>query len=517
MSKLPNKWVLANLGDLADYTNGKAFTMREWEEEGLPIIRIQNLNDHKASFNYTSVEHDHRLKALKGSLLVSWAASLDAYIWTGKDAWVNQHIFNVHTYDNFVDKKFLYYAIKYAIKDLQSKTRGSGIIHITKSTFENHKIPLPPFAEQLAIVEKLDESNSKIQSCRIKLKDTLENIKRYRQSILLEAIKGNLTKDWREKSGVDDRWNTSLLGDLIQTSGSGQTPKGGETSYKETGTPFIRSQNVISFGFKYEGLAYIDDKQAYDLRNSEVHAGDVLLNITGTSIGRSTIVPPDLDGARINQHVFAIKTQPELLPSFLNYYLSSPLIQRRIVEENYGSTRQALTKQQILNFTVPIPTIAEQIEIVSVIKSKLDFAKKCEIVVKDSYGELDKLFSSIIIKAFRGELSSSKLEDDHASILINNIKTAKFSYQESLVKLQKGAIKQSKKKTNMKAKPAKTFAELFERLENLGGFALPIRLLAETELENDIDTFYDLLREGRNNGSLDVPVGTNSAIKIIKR
>src|SRR5690606_2628555 len=110
----------------------------------------------------------------------------------------------------------------------------------------------------------------------------------------------------------------------------------------------------------YEGLAFLDEKQANGLKNVEVFENDVLLNITGASIGRVCLAPKDLKGARVNQHVCIIRTNEFILPSFLNIYLSSPTMQNFINDENYGVTRQALTKGQILDLNIPVPNLNEQ-------------------------------------------------------------------------------------------------------------------------------------------------------------
>ena len=127
--------------------------------------------------------------------------------------------------------------------------------------------------------------------------------------------------------------------------------------------------NIVFFGFKRDGLAYLDDVQAEALKNVTVRSGDVLLNITGASIGRVTTAPPEMDGARVNQHVCIIRTSEYLDPRFLAAYLSSPEMQAHIGSQNYGVTRQALTKTQILEFRIPLPPVGEQKRIIEALIS----------------------------------------------------------------------------------------------------------------------------------------------------
>ena len=168
-----------------------------------------------------------------------------------------------------------------------------------------------------------------------------------------------------------------LLGEATTKVGSGATPRGGEAAYKTSGVPLIRSMNIHFDGLRREGLAFLDAEQADDLKNVEVRARDVLLNITGASIGRVAIAPPDMDGARVNQHVCIIRPTRDLDPSFLRWYLASPSMQRLIHGIESGATRQALTKEKILGFEVPLLSAREQQGIVAEIEtqfSRLDEA-----------------------------------------------------------------------------------------------------------------------------------------------
>jgi len=113
------------------------------------------------------------------------------------------------------------------------------------------------------------------------------------------------------------------LKSLTSKIGSGATPRGGRESYVTSGTPLIRSMNVHFGGFSPEGLVYLTDDQAAALSSATVQTDDVLLNITGASIGRVTTAPDSMAGARVNQHVTIIRPLPDLVPAFLSLYLAS--------------------------------------------------------------------------------------------------------------------------------------------------------------------------------------------------
>ena len=152
-------------------------------------------------------------------------------------------------------------------------------------------------------------------------------------------------------------WQTKPLKSVATKIGSGSTPDGGRTSYVAEGIPLIRSMNVHFRGFVDDGLVYLTDEQADGLANVIVQPDDVLLNITGASIGRVTTAPRHMSGARVNQHVTIIRPTPELDPFYLAKFLASPAVQYMINDIQVGATRQALTKAKIEQFEIPLPPL----------------------------------------------------------------------------------------------------------------------------------------------------------------
>jgi type I restriction enzyme S subunit len=167
------------------------------------------------------------------------------------------------------------------------------------------------------------------------------------------------------KGPLSGGWHRVRLGDYVTKIGSGITPLGGHASYVNTGIPLIRSQNVHFNNFVDEGLAHISAEQDARMEGTRVLPGDVLLNITGASIGRVCVVPERLCPANVNQHVSIIRCKAEIHPQFLSFYISTPEFQRFITDTQAGATRQALTKALIENFRIPLPTPEEQRRIVA--------------------------------------------------------------------------------------------------------------------------------------------------------
>ncbi|AYA04297.1 restriction endonuclease subunit S [Acinetobacter sp. WCHAc010034] len=164
-------------------------------------------------------------------------------------------------------------------------------------------------------------------------------------------------------------WKTYHLKDITVKIGSGSTPTGGSGAYKEDGISLIRSQNVLDYKFTKDGLAFIDDDQAYALRGVTVEENDVLLNITGDSVARCCSAPKSWLPARVNQHVAILRSNPDLLNhSFLKYALLAAKEELLILSE-IGGTRNALTKGLIEQFKLLLPPLPQQKAIASVLSS----------------------------------------------------------------------------------------------------------------------------------------------------
>lgn len=161
------------------------------------------------------------------------------------------------------------------------------------------------------------------------------------------------------------------LGGYATKIGSGQTPSGGYRAYSTSGIPLIRSQNVLMGSFTTDGLALISKQIDEEMSGSRVVKGDVLLNITGASIGRVCVVPDEICPANVNQHVCIIRCSDGLLPAYLAAALASPEFQSLIWQDQAGATRQALTKDMIEGFQIPWRPIDDQRQIAARLKAQL--------------------------------------------------------------------------------------------------------------------------------------------------
>lgn len=193
-------------------------------------------------------------------------------------------------------------------------------------------------------------------------------------------------------------WNTEELGDKTSKVGSGITPKGGDKNYKALGRPFVRSQNIGWGILILEDVAYIDEATHSTFLSTEIAEGDVLLNITGASIGRSAVANRSIKGGNVNQHVCIIRTKTnKLTPFFLNQFLLSQNGQNQIDSFQAGGNRQGLNFAQIRSFSVPLPPKIEEQQKIADCLSSIDElvaaqTQKVEALKAHKNGLMQQLF-----------------------------------------------------------------------------------------------------------------------------
>lgn len=183
IGEIPEEWELLPMNKLAQYINGMAFKPSEWKEDGIPIVRIENLNDLNAPFNYYGGQVDEKYILKNEDILLSWSASLGVYLWNRGKAVLNQHIFKVIPRKD-ISKYYLFWSLHRAIENLSRFTHGSTMKHFQKGELERTKLALPHFPEQQKIAEILTTADRKIELLNRKKKQA-ERLKKGLMQILL--------------------------------------------------------------------------------------------------------------------------------------------------------------------------------------------------------------------------------------------------------------------------------------------------------------------------------------------
>lgn len=199
---------------------------------------------------------------------------------------------------------------------------------------------------------------------------------------------------------------TVPLGKLTSLISSGSTPLGGANVYLESGpVMLVRSQNVLMRELNLDDVAFITEETAERMKRTVVHKNDVLLNITGASIGRVSTFEIEKVKANVNQHVCIIRSIPELLDHrYLLHFIAQPKFQNQINSTQHGGTRQALTFPQIRNFQIPLPSLGEQRRIAAI----LDKADGVRRKRKEAIALTEDLLRSAFLEMFGDPVTNPK-------------------------------------------------------------------------------------------------------------
>lgn len=382
-------------------------------------------------------------------------------------------------------------------------------IRLQKDKFFNQKVLLPEGEEQEELLSKILTFKKGKSDLENEIRQQKELVARLKQSILQEAILGKLTVDWREQNPnaepagklldriksekdklIRDKkirkekplptiayeavpfelpqgWVWCRLGEICSKTGSGSTPKGGRSAYPSTGIKFLRSQNVYDDGLRYDGLAFISKRTHEKMKGTQVLAEDLLLNITGGSIGRCCIVPKDFDEGNINQHIAIIRTVDSNIRYFIHKVICSPYFQREIIKVQTGAGREGLPKNKMDQVIIALPPCEEQNAIVQKVEGLLEKCRTLESEITQSEERGQILMQAVLKETFENKITKTsglgimaEFEAPHGSSSTSSIPSNKKGFAKLVLA---GKIicecKDSREFTNIKFQKLQHLAE----------------------------------------------------------
>lgn len=327
------------LGDIATHINGFAFKPEDRGTVGLPIIRIQDLTGNAYDLGFYAGNYPERIEIKDGDVLISWSASLGVYVWDKGKALLNQHIFKVVFDKCEVNREYFVYAVRYKLKEMESKTHGASMKHIVKKDFDNTLIPFPTLEEQENIANLLDKIS------------TIILVRQQQLQKLDELVKARFVEMFGDcKSMVSMNKLCSII-----TDGTHQPPR-----FQESGIPFIFVSNLVGNVVTYNAEKFIsEDTYAELYKRTPIEIGDLLLSTVG-SYGHPAVVTEDRKFL-FQRHIAYLKPRHNMVNSFyLHSALLAPDGQRQIEEKVKGIAQKTLNLSEIKKIVVPLPTIEEQ-------------------------------------------------------------------------------------------------------------------------------------------------------------
>ena len=389
-------WDYKKLGELVQVLNGYAFKSSLYENQGIRVLRITNVQkgnivDDDPKYYPLSLTDEIRNYLLKESdLLMSLTGNVGRVGLLTKEmlpAALNQRVACLRILSNGLNLGFLFHYLNSDKFEQDAVLSAKGIAQKNMSTewLKDYKLPLPPISVQQSIVSELDKINELIRLKKEQLKD-YDNLA---QSIFYEMFGDPVVN---EKG-----WEVKKLGELSDLICNGNTPKGGSEVYVDTGFLFLRSQNVWKNRIELDDVAFIDEATHKSLKKSSLKHNDLLITKTGrintenSSLGRTALFEGEDNSANINGHVYLVRLKDGMVHKFVLYILISNSFRELIRKTCVGGIdKRQLNKDHIEDFPIIFPPIELQKKYVE----RIELIEKQKDQVRSTIQALETLLAS---------------------------------------------------------------------------------------------------------------------------
>jgi type I restriction enzyme, S subunit len=378
-------WQRVKLGEVCDLVNGDAYRESDWSTTGVPIIRIQNLNDAEKPFNYWRGDLDDRVVVNSGDVLLAWSGtpgtSFGTHLWERGLAVLNQHIFRVDLNKERLDSDYAVFAINEQLEEMIGRAHGAvGLRHVTRREVESLEIPLPPLEEQRRIAARLREQLSILAEARAALEAQLGDAESLPAAHLRAVFESEQVKDCPQKR----------LGEVCRFVGGMQPSKG--TFKYAPAEGYVRLVQIQDFR-RSDVPAYIRAEDSSRRFNED----DVMIGRYGPPLFQ---ILRGLSGA---YNVALIKTVPSdlLLKEYLYFLLQEPCIQNAVIAQSQRAAGQTGVQKEFLeNLIVPIPSISKQRAIATRLEEESFTSRQLRDALRAKLSELEKLPAALLRAAF---------------------------------------------------------------------------------------------------------------------
>ena len=378
---------MARLGDVATYVNGFAFKPSDWSDEGLPIIRIQDLTGNSYQANRYNGSYLPKYEVNDGDVLISWSASLGVYVWKGEKAVLNQHIFKVVFDKAEVDKSFFVHQVQNVLENAASEAHGATMKHLTKPVFDALPFYLPDIEKQKEISAVLDRVSELI---------ALRKEQLAKQDQLVKSRFIELFGDPEHNEKTIPTLPMTELCEIIDGDRGANYPK--QEEFSDNGfCLFLNAKNVTANGFSFENCMFITAEKDKLLRKGKLSRGDVVLTTRGT-IGNLAFY----DGAvpyehiRINSGMVILRMKRERITE--RFFIEQFKMQLASIKEKIasGSAQPQLPISTMNKIVMLVPDVELQHQFAAFVEQ----TDKSKLAIQKSLDKLELLKKSLMQQYF---------------------------------------------------------------------------------------------------------------------
>jgi type I restriction enzyme S subunit len=406
---LNGRWRVTTLGEIGEYINGRGFKKSEWSDAGRMIIRIQDLTGSGKAPNYFTGDCDEKHVVRGGDLLVSWAATLDAFVWKGPEAVLNQHIFKV---SSRINRRLHYHLIKFVLDDIRARAHGSGMVHITKREFEDTKVAVPDSeADQAALADAIDQQLSRLEEAHADLVRADRRVQLHRRSLLDAAVWGRLASGPADAGPRQpgDRlpasWHWRSVGELARRVQYGTSERADGDAL---GVPVLRMGNVKQGRIDAANLKFLPPGH-HEFPEMLLDDGDVLFNRTNSPelVGKSAVYRGEPSPCSFASYLIRITPGSELRSDYLVYVLNSSYGRgwiRTVVSQQVGQANVNGSKLKALQ--IPVPPLDQQDSLIADVERQSSVVEEAASAIAASRRRVQSLRRAVMSDALGGVPSS---------------------------------------------------------------------------------------------------------------
>lgn len=427
--KIPNNWCWTYFKDIFYIENGYAFKKIDYKKEGIPLVRISNIENGIVNINeciYVNKleKNEEKYVIEKGDLLIALSGAT-----TGKNgvyyldeiAYLNQRIGNIKIKNKEkVLNEYRNYYIALKNEDILNLAYGGAQPNISPKVIEFISIPLPPIKEQQRIVNRIESLFAKLDRAKEFIENTLAQFEQNKMAILHKAFTGELTVKWRKENNIDlSSWQDYQLKDICEkiTDGTHNSPINTDLG----DYMYITAKNIKEEGIDLSKITYVSsDIHEKIYARCNVEFGDVLYIKDGATTGIATINTIKEQFSLLSSVAVLKPKKNKLLAKYLVYKLNSNEVRNMMINNMSGVAITRLTLTKIKQAKMKFPTIEEQQEIVNILDKLLAKYNK----IKNLEQQLEKielLKKAILAKVFRGELGTNNPDEESAENLLKEI------------------------------------------------------------------------------------------------